>query len=112
MDGPFPFNSDGLMAFIASIIELQLLDDLTECDADATSMWLLLDFHSGPTQMAWRLHDWLSGGEGGYRRPENVWAVASVFAGAMNVMIDALAGVDPFEYDETVVRLKPSRFGR
>jgi hypothetical protein len=91
-DAPAPFDVDGLLTFIASVVELQMLDDLTERDSDMVSMVLLVDFHRGPNRIAWRLHDWLSGDRGDhYRREDNVWVIASVFAAALKVMTDTLA---------------------
>jgi len=55
-----PYNSPGVRAFSAGLIEKRLLDGLSEADADTVAIFSLLDFTAGLQKMAWRLSDILN----------------------------------------------------
>lgn len=91
-DAPFPFNGDGLRAFVAAVIENRIFDPLSERDSDLATMLLLLDFNSGPAQLAWNIRDWLSVRRNS-RNADDTWAIVSALAVALKIVIDQVSSV-------------------
>lgn len=87
------FGAEGLRAFTQIVIDARLLDGLSEHDADTASMLLVLDFTQGPERMAWRIRDWLNpDGNSVGREADNTWAVATVLALSLGLVLSAFAG--------------------
>jgi hypothetical protein len=88
-NAPLPLNSEGLMAFAASIAEERLLDGLTDHDANTVIMLSCFDFIKGVRRMAWRITDWMSDTPSVDRDDEDPDAVVHALAGILTMTLQA-----------------------
>ncbi|MBB3602771.1 23S rRNA U2552 (ribose-2'-O)-methylase RlmE/FtsJ [Mycolicibacterium sp. BK556] len=93
IDAQYPFNSDGVRTFVQVITDERILDHLSERDADHAIALLLVDFHQGPGQIAWRIQQLLSEPRSRAWRVDDHWAIAVVLTIALTVVIEGLANL-------------------
>jgi hypothetical protein len=98
------YGADGLRAFTESLIDVRLLDGLSEHDANTVTMLALLDFTRGPERMAWRLTDWLADSRSVDREDDDTAAVVAVLALSLGLVMSAFAGPE-FEQASAVARM-------
>jgi hypothetical protein len=101
IDASFPFNSDGLHHFATAVIKRQLLDHLSEPNADMVTMLLLLDYYRGPAQVIARIQDLLSKCARPTRREYDTLSVVSGLATALALMTNTETWVPAPTYKVT-----------
>ena len=90
-EAPFPFNDDGLRAFVATVANDRLLDHLDEHEANTVVALLLVDFHRGAARVAARVRQLVRQVEPDSPSEKYHLAVISGLAGVLAVMVDAAA---------------------
>jgi hypothetical protein len=90
MAAEFPYNSEGLRAFVGTITEGKLLDGLTEDDANTAAMLAIIDFTvGGPERIAKRIAHLLAGEPVPGRDVDDHIAVVHRLVGILNILLAA-----------------------
>jgi hypothetical protein len=91
--GDFPYNSEGLLAYVDSIKQLGLLDRLTE--TDAVIMFAVLDFTKGADHMAWRIYDLMKDEPTVQREDDDDTMVLYTLICILRLLVSAFLEPDP-----------------
>jgi hypothetical protein len=95
VSGDFPYNSEGLRAYVASIEQLGLLDRLTDHDADTVSMFAVIDYTRGADRMAWRIYDLMQDEPTVEREDDDDAAVLYALICILRLLVAAFIEPDP-----------------
>jgi hypothetical protein len=93
--GDFPYNSEGLRAYAASIKQLGLLDRLSEHDSNTVAMYAVLDFTQGAERMAWRIYDLMQDEPTVHREDDDDAMVLYALVCILRLLVSAFLKPDP-----------------
>jgi hypothetical protein len=93
--GDFPYNSEGLRAYVASIEQLGLLDRLSEHDSNTVAMYAVLDFTRGAERMAWRIYDLMQDEPTVHREDDDDTMVLYALVCILRLLVSAFLEPDP-----------------